>query len=81
MSRSATTLSQPKLAGGNGGPSPAVMGTYARQDVTFERGEGSWLISAAGDRYLDFASGVAVNAQGWGRLHREYWVRPRTSGH
>ena len=46
------------------GPSPAVMGTYARQDLVFERGEGSWLISAAGDRYLDFASGVAVNALG-----------------
>jgi acetylornithine/N-succinyldiaminopimelate aminotransferase len=46
------------------GPSPAVMGTYARQDVIFERGEGSWLISTAGDRYLDFASGVAVNALG-----------------
>ena len=46
------------------GPSPAVMGTYARQDVVFERGEGSWLISTTGQRYLDFASGVAVNALG-----------------
>ncbi|MCL4767337.1 MAG: aspartate aminotransferase family protein [Hyphomicrobiaceae bacterium] len=40
------------------------MGTYARQDVVFERGEGSWLISTTGERYLDFASGVAVNALG-----------------
>jgi acetylornithine/N-succinyldiaminopimelate aminotransferase len=46
------------------GPSPAVMATYARQDLVFERGEGSWLIAANGDRYLDFASGVAVNALG-----------------
>ena len=46
------------------GPSPAVMGTYARQDIVFERGEGSWLISTDGDRYLDFGSGVAVNALG-----------------
>jgi acetylornithine/N-succinyldiaminopimelate aminotransferase len=46
------------------GPSPAVMGTYARQNVVFERGEGSWLISTTGERYLDFASGVAVNALG-----------------
>jgi acetylornithine/N-succinyldiaminopimelate aminotransferase len=46
------------------GPSPAVMGTYARQDVVFERGAGSWLITSAGDRYLDFGSGVAVNALG-----------------
>ncbi|MFA5952064.1 MAG: aspartate aminotransferase family protein [Hyphomicrobium sp.] len=40
------------------------MGTYSRQDVVFERGEGSWLISVGGDRYLDFGSGVAVNALG-----------------
>ncbi len=46
------------------GPSPAVMGTYARQDLVFERGEGAWLITAAGERYLDFASGVAVNVLG-----------------
>lgn len=46
------------------GPSPAVMPTYARQNVVFERGEGAWLIATSGDRYLDFASGVAVNALG-----------------
>jgi acetylornithine/N-succinyldiaminopimelate aminotransferase len=40
------------------------MPTYARTDLVFERGEGAWLISSAGDRYLDFASGVAVNALG-----------------
>jgi acetylornithine/N-succinyldiaminopimelate aminotransferase len=40
------------------------MPTYARADLTFERGEGAWLVSTAGDRYLDFASGVAVNALG-----------------
>lgn len=45
-------------------PGSAVMPTYARQDVVFERGEGSWLISTGGERYLDFASGVAVNALG-----------------
>jgi len=46
------------------GPSPAVMATYARQDLVFERGEGTWLITPGGERYLDFASGVAVNALG-----------------
>ena len=46
------------------GPSPAVMATYARQDLVFERGEGTWLVAANGDRYLDFASGIAVNALG-----------------
>jgi len=40
------------------------MGTYNRQNLIFERGEGSWLISTAGERYLDFASGIAVNALG-----------------
>ena len=42
----------------------AVMGTYARQDVVFERGEGCWLTSTTGERYLDFGSGVAVNSLG-----------------
>ncbi|MGE3066646.1 MAG: aspartate aminotransferase family protein [Hyphomicrobiaceae bacterium] len=40
------------------------MPTYARQNIVFDRGEGSWLIATNGDRYLDFASGVAVNALG-----------------
>lgn len=41
-----------------------LLPTYARVDLAFERGEGAWLITAAGDRYLDFTSGVAVNALG-----------------
>lgn len=41
-----------------------VMPTYARQDVVFERGEGVWLTATNGETYLDFASGVAVNALG-----------------
>ena len=40
------------------------MSTYARQNIAFEKGEGAWLISTTGERYLDFASGVAVNALG-----------------
>ncbi|WP_072371851.1 aspartate aminotransferase family protein [Hyphomicrobium sp. NDB2Meth4] len=40
------------------------MGTYARQNLVFERGEGAWLITPDGDRYLDFGSGVAVNVLG-----------------
>ena len=55
---------EPKGSAGSNGPSPAVMATYARQDVVFERGEGSWLITPQGDRYLDFGSGVAVNSLG-----------------
>ena len=38
--------------------------TYARYDVAFERGEGAWLFDADGRRYLDFATGIAVNALG-----------------
>jgi acetylornithine/N-succinyldiaminopimelate aminotransferase len=45
-------------------PSTAVMGTYGRQNIVFVRGEGCWLIAENGERYLDFGSGVAVNALG-----------------
>ncbi len=41
-----------------------VLPTYARQDVTFVRGEGSWLVSDAGERYLDLVAGIAVCALG-----------------
>ena len=41
-----------------------VMHTYARTDVTFVDGEGSWLTAADGTRYLDFAAGIAVVALG-----------------
>ena len=40
------------------------MPTYARVDIAFERGEGAWVITAGGDRYLDFTGGVAVNVLG-----------------
>jgi acetylornithine/N-succinyldiaminopimelate aminotransferase len=42
---------------------------YARVDLAFERGEGAWLVSTGGERYLDFASGVAVNALGHAHPH------------
>lgn len=42
----------------------AVMGNYGRADLAFSYGEGSWLISTDGDRYLDFATGIAVNTLG-----------------
>ena len=43
---------------------PAVMPTYARADLAFERGEGAYLFTTDGRRYLDFASGIAVTALG-----------------
>lgn len=42
----------------------AVMPTYARMDVAFERGEGAYLFDTDGKRYLDFAAGIAVDALG-----------------
>jgi acetylornithine/N-succinyldiaminopimelate aminotransferase len=45
------------------------MPAYARVDLAFERGEGAWLVSTTGERYLDFASGVAVNALGHAHPH------------
>lgn len=41
-----------------------LLPTYARADLAFERGEGAWLVSTAGERYLDFTAGVAVNVLG-----------------
>lgn len=42
----------------------AVMGTYDRFDVAFERGEGAWLFASDGRRFLDFGGGVAVTVLG-----------------
>jgi acetylornithine/N-succinyldiaminopimelate aminotransferase len=56
--------SKPSAAIPDSGPSSAVMGVYARQDLVFESGEGAWLTTVSGERYLDFGSGVAVNALG-----------------
>jgi acetylornithine aminotransferase len=41
-----------------------VMNTYARQPVSFARGEGVWLWDHKGRRYLDALAGVAVNCLG-----------------
>jgi acetylornithine/N-succinyldiaminopimelate aminotransferase len=41
-----------------------LLPVFARVDLGFQRGEGAWLIATNGERYLDFTSGVAVNALG-----------------
>ncbi|MTV17154.1 aspartate aminotransferase family protein [Bradyrhizobium elkanii] len=46
-----------------------LLPVFARVDLGFERGEGAWLIATNGDRYLDFTSGVAVNALGHAHPH------------
>jgi len=47
----------------------AVMPTYARADIAFERGEGAYLYATDGRRFLDFASGIAVTALGHSHPH------------
>ena len=42
----------------------ALYETFARAPLSFERGEGCWLIEENGQRYLDFAGGIAVNSLG-----------------
>jgi len=46
-----------------------LLPAYARANLAFERGEGAWLIATDGERYLDFTSGVAVNALGHAHPH------------
>jgi acetylornithine/N-succinyldiaminopimelate aminotransferase len=47
----------------------ALYETFARAPLAFERGEGSWLVTGDGERYLDFAGGIAVNSLGHGHPH------------
>ncbi len=47
----------------------ALMPVYPRCGVRPVRGEGAYLYSEDGQRYLDFASGIAVNALGHGHPH------------
>ena len=41
-----------------------VLPTYARAPLSFVEGEGSWLIEASGERYLDPGGGIAVTVLG-----------------
>jgi acetylornithine/N-succinyldiaminopimelate aminotransferase len=41
-----------------------LLPVFARADLSFDSGEGAWLVGSDGGRYLDFTSGVAVNALG-----------------
>ena len=44
--------------------SNALMSNYGERTLAFERGEGAYLYSTDGRRFLDFASGIAVTALG-----------------
>ncbi len=47
----------------------ALMPTYTRADLAFERGEGAWLFTADGRRFLDFGAGIATSSLGHGHPH------------
>lgn len=48
---------------------PALMPVYPRCDVRPVRGDGCYLFGERGEKYLDFAAGIAVNALGHGHPH------------
>ena len=41
-----------------------LLSNYARFNITFTHGKGAWLYSSDKKKYLDFASGIAVNCLG-----------------
>ena len=47
----------------------ALLPTYVRAPLAFERGEGAWLVTEGGERYLDFGAGIAVNGLGHAHPH------------
>lgn len=47
----------------------AILPTYTRADLAFEKGQGAWLVERGGERYLDFGSGIAVNSVGHAHPH------------
>ena len=48
---------------------PALMPTYNRADLVFERGEGAWLYTVEGRRFLDFGAGIATSSLGHNNRH------------
>ena len=56
---------QPGSAGQPVSLESAILGTYKRAPVEFVRGGGVHLYDAEGRAYLDFVSGIAVNALGY----------------
>lgn len=47
----------------------ALMPTYAPADLAFEKGEGVYLYTADGRRFLDFCAGIAVSCMGHAHPH------------
>ena len=42
----------------------SILGTYARKDISFKEGKGSYIFAENGDKYLDFVQGIATNILG-----------------
>ena len=42
----------------------SILGTYKGSKLSFVKRRGSYLITKGGKKYLDFASGIAVNSLG-----------------
>ena len=47
----------------------ALMPTYNRADLAFERGEGAWLFTVDGRRFLDLGAGIATSSLGHNNPH------------
>ena len=47
----------------------ALFGNYARSNLSFDHGDGVWLVTADGRRFLDCGSGIAVNSLGHAHPH------------
>src|SRR3954449_6070309 len=47
----------------------ALMPTYTRANLAFERGEGAWLWTSDGRRLLDCGSGLATSSLGHNHAH------------
>ncbi len=58
----------------------ALFGTYARSDLAFVKGEGMRLFTADGTSYLDFNSGIGVNALGHGDPHLKAALKEQAEG-
>ena len=42
----------------------SILGTYARKNISFTEGKGSYLFAENGEKYLDFVQGIATNILG-----------------
>ncbi|MEO1065955.1 MAG: aspartate aminotransferase family protein [Pseudomonadota bacterium] len=60
--------------------SPALYNAYNRIPLTFASGEGSWLTTTTGERYLDFGSGIAVNSLGHAHPHLVQALQKQAEG-